>query len=259
MTPASGCRARFDTFALVLPLVGITSSPIHHRSAVLAVDRALTTLDRAYVDAVTGAGAVALVLPVQPSGNVAATIGALDALVLSGGGDVAPERYGAERHPAVGGVDHDRDEWELALIAEARRQSLPMLAICRGMQILNVALGGTLVQHLPDAVGSPHLVPDRFAAAAHPVQIAPGTCLAKLLDTDVVDVNTLHHQAIEVPADGLLVSARDEHGIVEAVELPDEPVVGVQWHPELLAHVAPHARLFEWLVAQTTPEGASRH
>src|SRR3546814_7621774 len=87
-----------------------------------------------------------------------------------------------------------------------------MLAICRGMQILNVALGGTLVQHLPDAVGTPHLVPDRFAAAAHPVQIAPGTCLAKLLDTDVVEVNTLHHQAIEVPADRLPVSARAEHG-----------------------------------------------
>lgn len=242
------------TFRCVLPLVGITSSPVRHRSVVLDVDRSLTTLDRAYVDAVTTAGGVPLVLPVQDPANAGAVADALDALVLSGGGDVAPERYGAERHPAVGGVDDERDEWELALIVEARRRSLPILGICRGMQILNVALGGSLIQHLPDheeAAGHPHLVPDRFAHTAHHVEIASGTCLAEVLGTDVVDVNTLHHQAIDRAADGLTVTARDHHGIVEAVEIADEPVLGVQWHPELISHVEPHARLFDWLVAQT--------
>lgn len=235
------------------PLVGITSSPIRHRSPVLEVDRALTTLDQAYVGAVTAAGGIALVLPVQDPANAPAVLGALDGLVLSGGGDVAPERYGATRHPAVGGVDDARDEWELALIAEARRRSTPMLAICRGVQILNVAMGGTLIQHLPDheaAGGHPHLVPAQFEQTAHHVEITPGSCLAELLGTEVVDVNTLHHQAIDRPAEGLVVSARDQHGIVEAVELPDESVVGVQWHPELIAHVEPHARLFDWLVTE---------
>jgi putative glutamine amidotransferase len=233
----------------VPPLVGITSSPALRRSPVLQVDRSLTTLDRAYVDAVTDAGGIALILPVQPPGNAAAIVDRLDALVLSGGGDVAPERYGATRHPAVGGVDEARDEWEVALIAQARQRSLPALAICRGVQILNVALGGTLLQHLPDHDDRhPHLEPGTFDAASHQVEITAGSAMAKVLDTDVVHVNTLHHQAIDRCADDLVVVGREEHGFVEAVEHPSEPVLGVQWHPELIAHLSPHHRLFEWLV-----------
>ena len=235
----------------VPPLVGITSSPALRRSPVLEVDRSLTTLDRAYVDAVTDAGGVAVILPVQPAGGAEVIIDRLDALVLSGGGDVAPERYGATRHPAVGGVDEARDEWEVALIAQARARSLPTLAICRGVQILNVALGGTLIQHLPEHDdGNPHLVPGTFDGPSHLVRITPGTTMAKVLDTEVVDVNTLHHQAIDRCADDLVVVGRDEHGIIEAVEHPDQPVLGVQWHPELIAHVDPHHRLFDWLVQQ---------
>lgn len=235
------------------PLVGITSSPALRRSPVLEVDRSLTTLDRAYVDAVTDAGGTAIILPVQHGGNAEAVIDRLDALVLSGGGDVAPERYGATRHPAVGGVDEDRDEWEVALIAQARRRSLPTLAICRGMQILNVALGGTLVQHLPEHEGgdvAPHLAPWSFDAATHRVRIAPASRMAQVLDTDSVDVNTLHHQAIDRCADELVVVGCDEHGIIEAVEHPQQPILGVQWHPELIGHVDPHHRLFDWLVVQ---------
>lgn len=237
----------------VPPLVGITSSPALRRSPVLEVDRSLTTLDRAYVDAVTAAGGIAVILPVQPGGNAQVVIDRLDALVLSGGGDVAPERYGATRHPAVGGVDEDRDEWEVALIAQARGRTMPTLAICRGVQILNVALGGTLVQHLPEHEGADdaaHLAPWSFDAASHRVDITPGSSMAKVLDTDVVDVNTLHHQAIDRCADELVVVGHDEHGIIEAVEHPEEPILGVQWHPELITHVAPHHRLFEWLVLQ---------
>lgn len=239
------------------PLVGITSSPALRRSPVLEVDRSLTTLDRAYVDAVTEAGGVPVILPVQAGGSAEIVIDRLDALVLSGGGDVAPERYGATRHPAVGGVDEARDEWEVALIAQARRRCLPTLAICRGVQILNVALGGTLVQHLPEHQGGdidPHLAPWSFDAAAHRVDITPGSTMAKVLDTDVIDVNTLHHQAIDRCADDLVVVGRDEHGIIEAIEHPDQPILGIQWHPELITHVDPHHRLFDWLVHQAGGE-----
>lgn len=235
----------------VPPLVGITSSPALRRSPVLEVDRSLTTLDRAYIEAVTAAEGTAVILPVQSPGNAATIVEHLDALILSGGGDVAPERYGATRHPAVGGVDEDRDAWEVALIAQARQRSLPILAICRGVQILNVALGGTLIQHLPEHdEGHPHLEPSSFDAATHDVEIAAGTTMAKVLDTDVVHVNTLHHQAIDRCADDLVVVGREEHGVVEAVEHPDEPILGVQWHPELIAHLPPHDRLFSWLVQQ---------
>lgn len=235
----------------MVPLVGITSSPALRRSPVLEVDRSLTTLDRAYVDAVTTAGGAATILPVQSAGHAEAVTDAVDALVLSGGGDVAPERYGATRHRAVGGVDEDRDAWEVALIAQARRRLLPTLAICRGLQILNVALGGTLIQHLPEhagGAGDPHLLPSRFDQGAHHVEVVSGSRLAKVLDTDSVDVNTLHHQAIDRPADELAVVARDQHGVVEGVEHPVEPLLGVQWHPEMIAHVPPHDRLFAWLV-----------
>lgn len=235
----------------MLPIVGITSSPARHRSPVLGVDRSLTTLDRAYVDAVARAGGVPLVLPVQAPATADRVVEVLDAVVLSGGGDVAPERYGAVRHPAVAGVDAERDEWELAVIEQARRRGTPILAICRGVQILNVSMGGTLIQHLsePDGGhGDPHLVPDRFDAGAHHVEIVSGSGVAKVLDTDRVEVNTLHHQAIDRLASPLVAVGRDQHGVIEAIEHPDEPIIGVQWHPELICRRPPHERLFQWLV-----------
>lgn len=239
----------------VPPVVGVTSSPALRRSPILEVDRSLTTLDRAYVDAVAGAEGVPVILPVQAPRAAAAVIQRLDALVLSGGGDVAPERYGAARHPAVGGVDEERDAWEIALILQARRRRLPVLAICRGMQILNVALGGTLIQHLPEHdEGHPHLVPRTFDAATHSVDVTPGSTMAKVLDADVVHVNTLHHQAIDRCADDLLVVGVEEHGVPEAVEHPSEPILGVQWHPELIVHLPPHDRLFQWLVREAGGE-----
>ncbi|MFP5323048.1 MAG: gamma-glutamyl-gamma-aminobutyrate hydrolase family protein [Acidimicrobiia bacterium] len=243
------------------PLVGITSPPAQKRSPVLGVDRALTTLDRAYVEAVDAAGGAAVVLPVQQPGNAATLIERIDGLILSGGGDVAPERYGAERHPEVAGVHEDRDAWEVALIAQARQRELPVLAICRGLQILNVALGGTLIQHLPEhEIGraDPHLVPDRFDEGAHRVQITAGSRLAKVLDQDQVVVNTLHHQAIDRCADELTVVGHDQHGLIEAAEHPHEPLLGVQWHPELIVHHPPHHRLFRWIVDEAAAQPGAR-
>lgn len=239
------------------PVVGITSTPLKQQSPVLPVERALDALDRAYIDAVCRAGAASVVLPVQDPSVAADVVAHLDALVLSGGGDVDPTLYGATPHPAVAGVDVQRDEWEIALIHEARRQGRPMLGICRGAQVLNVALGGTLVQHLPDvhAGGAPHLAPDRFDDAAHHVEIEPGSRLAKVLDRDALHVNTLHHQAIDRPADELVVVARDQHGVIEGVEHPDEPILGVQWHPELIVHVPPHDQPFRWVVEEAAGPG----
>ena len=239
------------------PVVGITSTPLSQQSPVLPVERALNALDRAYIDAVCRAGGASVVLPVQDPSLAEDVVAHLDALVLSGGGDVDPARYGAAPHPAVAGVDVQRDSWEIALVHEARRQGRPMLGICRGAQLLNVALGGTLVQHLPDAhaEGDPHLVPDRFDDAAHHVQIEPGSRLAKVLDRETLCVNTLHHQAVDRTGSELVVVARDQHGVVEGIEHPDEPILGVQWHPELIAHVPPHEQPFRWIVEEAARRG----
>lgn len=240
------------------PVIGITSTPLRQPSPVLPVERALTALDRAYTDAVAAAGGASVVLPVQDPARAPDVVGHLDAVLLSGGGDVDPARYGAEPHPAVAGVDPERDAWEAAVIHEARRQGRPVLGICRGAQILNVTLGGTLVQHLPDhgdGHGDPHLVADRFDAAAHHVEVEPGSRLAKVLDRERVHVNTLHHQAIDRCADELVVVARDQHGVVEGVEHPDEPILAVQWHPELIARTPPHDQPFRWLVEEASAGG----
>ena len=242
------------------PVVGITSSPARHRSHALLVERDLLTLDRSYVNSVAAAGGAAVVLPVQPAASAEAVVDRIDALVLSGGGDVAPERYGAARHPAVGGVDTARDEWEVALIAQARRREVPILAICRGMQILNVALGGTLIQHLGEHADAPttHVTPEHYDAPVHHVQVSTGSCLADVLGTEVVDVNTLHHQAVDRCADDLRIVGRDQDGVVEAVEHPTEPILGVQWHPEMIAHLSPHDRLFDWIVGAGIARQATR-
>ena len=153
----------------------------------------------------------------------ATTMEGLDGLVLAGGTDIDAALYGAARHPETGEPDCDRDRVEVALLREALERDLPVLAICRGMQMLNVALGGTLAQHLEG-----HLWPGQ--ANAHGVSIAAGSRLDGILGTAV---NSRHHQCVARLADGLLVVGRAPDDVVEAVELPEKRfVVGVQWHPE---------------------------
>jgi putative glutamine amidotransferase len=175
----------------------------------------------------------------------------LAAVVINGGGDVAPERYGAERHARTDAPEPHRDEFEIELVRLAVASGIPVLGICRGIQLVNVALGGTLVQHVPDVVGESHLLGDAWDAEAHAVELVAGSMLAALYGTERLTVNSLHHQAVDRPAPGLRVSARAPDGTIEAIEHPDAPVVGVQWHPELLARPAgdEHAVLFEWLLA----------
>jgi putative glutamine amidotransferase len=211
-----------------------------------------------YFDAVTKAGAIAVLLPPQPVDDdiVARILDGLDGIILTGGKDVDPARYGQEPHPTTDDPRHDRDAWEEALVRGAIARELPFLGICRGAQVLNVALGGTLLQHLPEVVGSSryNLGEGNFNEVA--VQVAPSTELAELVGAGLT-AKVYHHQAIDRVADGLTVSARTDDGIIEAVELDSVPFgVAVQWHPE---ESPDDLRLFAGLVdaARTYREAAT--
>ena len=169
----------------------------------------------------------------------------LDGLVLSGGADVEPARYGAEPEEKLGPLETDRDAWEFALYDAARERDLPVLAICRGFQLVNVAHGGSLNQHvdLDEGAGHPQWDVDG-RTATHDVTSVPATILAALVG-EHTRVNSLHHQTVERLGDDLIVSAYASDGVVEGFETPDGEVLGVQWHPELLEAPDP---TFRWLV-----------
>ncbi|MEV0264071.1 gamma-glutamyl-gamma-aminobutyrate hydrolase family protein [Streptomyces sp. NPDC050617] len=179
------------------------------------------------------AGGLAVLLPPDAPAAADAVVARLDGLVISGGPDVDPERYGAERRPETGPPTPERDAWELALIDAALERGTPLLGICRGLQLLNVALGGTLVQHLPDAVGHGGHSGPPGVFARHGVKPVPGTLLAAAVPEEV-SVPTFHHQAADRLGTGLVPSAYAEDGTVEAVELPGARgfTLAVQWHPE---------------------------
>ena len=181
-------------------------------------DRAVDALNRVFVDAVLGAGGIPLLLPAMGEPQLDAVLEVLDGLLLSGGGDVGPGRYGAEPLPEVAGVSEARDHWELLLADGARRRGLPTLGICRGAQLLNVAHGGTLVQHLPRHTDLAHRVADRPAEVVHDVVVDTTSRLAEVLGTVELGVNSLHHQAVEVVGDGLRPVAWAPDGTIEAVE-----------------------------------------
>ncbi|MEU7243916.1 gamma-glutamyl-gamma-aminobutyrate hydrolase family protein [Streptomyces sparsogenes] len=186
-------------------------------------------LPAGYHRLVQRAGGLAALLPPDDAPTSAASVvSRLDALVIAGGPDVEPLRYGAEPHERTGPPARERDAWELALIEAALAADLPLLGICRGMQLLNVALGGTLVQHLEGHVGPPGVFEH------HEIKPVPGTLLARITP-DAVSVPTYHHQAVDRLGEGLVVSAHaTADGTVEAVEVPGDSgfALGVQWHPE---------------------------
>ncbi|MET8252502.1 gamma-glutamyl-gamma-aminobutyrate hydrolase family protein [Micromonospora sp. NPDC005197] len=209
------------------PLIGISAYVEPADWAVWRGVRAVL-VPEAYVRAVTAAGGRAVVLPPDDSdGDVLAV---LDGLLLAGGADVGPGRYGQQPHPRTEDRP-DRDAGELTLLAAALVADLPVLGVCRGMQLLAVAYGGTLHQHLPDVVGSEAHRPAPGVYGTHPVRFAPGSLAARTL-AGVDRVNSYHHQAVATPG-RLAVSGWAADGVIEAVEDPDRPfVLGVQWHPE---------------------------
>ena len=174
-------------------------------------------------------------------------VGRLDGLVMTGGADPDPTLYGEDRHPDLGETERDRDDWELALIHAALERRLPMLCVCRGAQLLNIALGGTLVQHLDEA-DAHALWTTLRSDRCHVVKVSAGSRLAELYG-DSIATNSLHHQAVENPGHGVVVTGRADDGVIEGFELDGRPeVLAVQWHPEMLAEQPDPA--FAWLVDQ---------
>lgn len=199
-----------------------------------------------YPKALQKAGAV----PVQLTRNTdpAQIIPRLDGLVMTGGADPDPALYGEPPHPDLGPTDRGRDEWELALIRAALAAHLPMLCVCRGAQLLNIALGGSLVQHLDDA-DAHQRVDDLRSERCHVVRVASGSLAERIYGGDVA-TNSLHHQAVARAGEGVIVTGTAD-GVVEAFEIDGRPeVFAVQWHPEMLASTVDPA--FVWLVDEAT-------
>lgn len=208
------------------------------------------TLPAEYVEAVRRAGGIPLLIA-PGEADLAQLVGAIDALILTGGGDLDPMHYGGQGHPLNYAIDAERDAAEIRLAELALDAELPTLGICRGVQIINVVLGGTLIEHVPDEVGESclHRAPPR-EPVPHPVTISGDSRLAAVVEAGEVQVASWHHQALREVAHPLRVVAWAPDGIVEAVEHTDHPwLIGVQWHPELTAATdARQQRLFNGLV-----------
>jgi putative glutamine amidotransferase len=207
-----------------------------------------------YVRALERCGALPLMLPVTENAEtIRALVDQVDGILFQGGGDLAPSFYGQEKHKTVTYVDETTDKFELEMCRRGLEVDKPILAICRGIQVLNVALGGTLVQDLPteELVTVTHRQSAPRSELTHLVHVEPGSRLAELLGSTELAVNSFHHQAIDHPGEGLRVVARSQDDVIEAVEDPSHSfVVGVQFHPEETAESAPETcRLFEGLVA----------
>lgn len=243
------------------PVIGITTYDDH--AAWRGWNARAALLPYAYVDSVRNAGGRAVLLP--PGGTDAEareTVAGLDGLVVSGGPDIDPARYGAARHPKTQRPVHTRDAWDLAVTRSALTLGVPMLAICRGMQVLNVCLGGTLHQHVSDLIGHERHNGPATGFGQHSVRVTEGSALAAVLPAgEYFDVPTHHHQSVDLVGDGLTAVAWEEDGLIEAIEpgpsqlggLPGF-VLGVQWHPEQ----GDDPRLFQALVAAATERADAR-
>lgn len=203
-----------------------------------AGDAQRVRINRAYTDAIIAAGLVPIVIPPVPPEHASAILDSVAGLVLTGGEDVDPALFGADRHPQTGDANDARDSCELALAREAAARRLPTLAICRGVQVLNVALGGTLVQDIPSEVGSSvdHDAEGRRSARVHAVSVSGGSRLGGIVQDRSITTNSFHHQSVDQVGAGLCVVAKSPDGVVEAVECADRGwwAIGVQWHPEEL-------------------------
>jgi putative glutamine amidotransferase len=238
------------------PVVGLTTYLQRAQTGVWDVTASF--LPAVYIDGVTRAGGIATLLPPQPVDDSVAdrVLDGLDGLVITGGRDVNPAAYGQHPHATTDQPAIERDAWEFALLRRALARRLPVLGICRGAQVVNVAFGGTLHQHLPDVVGHTRHQAGNAVFTTSSVRTVPGTRLAGLIG-ESTDAQCYHHQAIDRLGDGLIVSAQDvADGVIEAVETPgDDFTVAVQWHPE---ERLDDLRLFAGIVAAATARAAER-
>nr|WP_046287005.1 gamma-glutamyl-gamma-aminobutyrate hydrolase family protein [Mycobacterium sp. UM_NZ2] len=237
------------------PVVGLTTYLDRAKFGVW--DARAGLLPAQYIQGITAAGGIAVLLPPQPvTPDIAACVlNGVNALVITGGRDLDPSGYGQTPHDETDRPDTTRDAWEFALLAEAMRRGMPVLGICRGAQVLNVALGGTLHQHLPDVIGNSGHRAGNGVFTPMPVHTVPGTRAAELLG-ESCQAQCYHHQAIAEVGAKLVVSARDDDGVIEAIELPGEDfVLAVQWHPE---ESPDDLRLFAAIVAEAGKYAAAR-
>ena len=242
---------------MAIPVIGITGRA---DQSARPPNLPLFGIAQTYVQAVElGGGAPVVIPPHLGERELGPILEHIDGLILSGGGDIRPALFGEEDSGLLWSVDERRDRAELALAQWALAEGHPLLAICRGIQVLNVAAGGTLIQDIPTQVPKAlthSTVAGRpVAVVAHTVEVAPGSKLAALLGAGELGVNSAHHQAVKAVGDGLVVTARAPDGIIEGLEQPDHPFcVGVQWHPEAMVERHPiMRRLFEALVEAAQP------
>ena len=218
------------------PLIGITCSLGYGESASYR-------LHPTYVNAVSHTGGEVVMLPHTDEQGIRELMGTLDGIVLSGGDDVEPAYYHEQPHVALGQIDPGRDRFELELAKTAIRIGVPILGICRGMQVLYVAMGGKLIQDIPSQIKGAikHKQEAPKSHAGHKVAVEINSKLAGMIGTGEIGVNSFHHQAVKEPIiDRFIVSARAPDGVVEAIEFPDDQfVLGVQWHPECMFSTSP--------------------
>jgi putative glutamine amidotransferase len=251
------------------PLIGVTTSEVRAAEKVHQVPEGEPrvremALGLTYMRAVEAAGGLPMVIPPMDEASIEPLLDRLDGVCLSGGPDLDPQNYGADPHAELGPTEPDLDRFELAVARCADVRGMPILAICRGTQALNVVRGGVLHQHLPElSVEIPHRQQTPGTETSHPVTVTRGSRLAAALGyerelevADELDVNSFHHQAIDRLGEGLEVTARAPDGTIEAVEDPSrEFVIGVQWHAETLVHRRYEAALFRHFVEACKREG----
>ena len=234
------------------PVIGITAC---HE------DERIYKTNDTYVKAVVRAGGIPVMLPIaaalEDCGRLAALV---DGFLVPGGEDMAPQYFGEEPHPSVTCVDRELDAFELEMIRRIAALGKPMLAICRGLQAVNVAFGGTLYQDIPSQCPGAHGHYQHTASRSEPyhtVEVLPGTRLAEALGEGELLTNSFHHQAVNRPAEGFTVSARSRDGVIEAMENRDGSILAVQWHPECMEEEFPRFRgLFSALVKRSGPRPA---
>ncbi len=235
------------------PVIGITSALISEEQDYGTMVRHRVSAD--YSEAVLQAGGLPIILPPQ-DGTIEQILELVDGLIFTGGADIDPARYGeTEIHPMTYDISDERDRFEIDLLNAAVQRDMPVLCICRGIQVLNVALGGSLVQHIADQVEFPlphrqHEVGIMATETSHAVTFQEGSLSAEVFESTEIPVNSLHHQSLAIPADGVRVEGISTDGVIESVSVPScRFVLGLQWHPELLYKTVPtQLKPFEALV-----------
>ena len=234
---------------MTTPWIGITTN-----RTVNSAGNLMHSIIEAYVVSISNAGAVPVLIPLGLDiDQLRSIISRLEGILFSGGGDVHPDVYKSLMHPQVYGIDSDRDRVEILLLEQVLKSNIPFFGICRGLQLINVGMGGTLYEDLNDQFSGSlrHNSPEDWSrdSLAHPVKISPKSRLFDILQQDTFSVNSWHHQGIRRLADGVSSSAVAPDGVIEAIELPDHPFgLAVQWHPEWLQNHELMQRLFKAFV-----------